>query len=159
MTTSTSKFEITEELKDILIVLMIEWIELNYQEAKETQQNKFKAYPVYKDEFKEPCDFYRDLIQCLFVSFSYNEKLVDFLIKKERIKDCHKMEILQYIIGFYKKTYNVRYVDDVLDWKQFNNFPYLLYHLMRVYVKNPDIEKIMFQILKCLDCNDTMQNK
>ena len=159
MTTSTSKFEITEELKDILIVLMIEWIELNYQEAKETQQNKFKAYPVYKDEFKEPCDFYRDLIQCLFVSFSYNEKLVDFLIKKERIKYCHKMEILQYIIGFYKKTYNVRYVDDVLDWKQFNNFPYLLYHLMRVYVKNPDIEKIMFQILKCLDCNDTMQNK
>ena len=88
---STSTFEITGELKDILGLLMIEWIELNYQEAKQIQQTKFETYPPYKDEFKEPCDFYRDLIQCLFVSFSYNEKLVDFIIKKEKIKDCHKM--------------------------------------------------------------------
>ena len=147
---STSTFEITGELKDILGLLMIEWIELNYQEAKQIQQTKFETYPPYKDEFKEPCDFYRDLIQCLFVSFSYNEKLVDFIIKKERIKDCHKMEILQYIIGFYKTKYNVRCIDDVLDWKQFNNLPYLLYHLMRVYVKNPNVEEMLFRILKCL---------
>jgi hypothetical protein len=147
---SKSTFEINQELKDILYLLMIEWIELNYQEAKQIQQTKFETYPPYKNEFKEPCDFYRDLIQILFVSFSYNEKLVDFIIKKEKIKDCHKIEILQYIIGFYKKTYNVRYIDDVLDWKQFNNLPYLLYHLMRVYVKNPNIEEMLFRILKCL---------
>ena len=144
-------FEIKEELKNILGLLMIEWIELKYQEAKEIQQTKFETYPAYKDEFKEPCDFYRDLTQILFVSYSYNEKLVDFITQKEKIKDCHKMEILQYIIGFYKKTYNVRYVDDVLDWKQFNNLPYLLYHLMRVYVKNANVEKTMFLILKDLD--------
>ena len=84
MTTLT--FEINGELKDILGLLMIEWIELNYQEAKEIQQNKFETYPPYKDEFKEPCDFYLDLMQILFVSFSYNEKLVDFIIKKETIK-------------------------------------------------------------------------
>ena len=150
MTTSILKFKITGELNDILVVLMIEWVELNYQEAKEIQQTKFETYPPYKNEFKEPNDFYRDLIHCLFVSFSYNEQLVDFIIKKETIKDCHKMEILQYIIGFYKTKYNVRCIDDVLDWKQFNNLPYLLYHLMRVYVKNPDIEKIMFTIIKSL---------
>ena len=147
---SRSTFEITGELKDILELLIIEWIELKYQEAKDIQQNRFDAYPPYKNEFKEPCDFYRDLIQILFISFSYNEQLVDFIIKKEKIKDCHKMEILQYIIGFYKTKYNVRCIDNVLDWKQFNNLPYLLYHLMRVYVKNPDIEKIVFLIIKSI---------
>ena len=147
---SRSTFEITGELKDILELLIIEWIELKYQEAKDIQQNRFDTYPPYKNEFKEPCDFYRDLIQILFISFSYNEQLVDFIIKKEKIKDCHKMEILQYIIGFYKTKYNVRCIDNVLDWKQFNNLPYLLYHLMRVYVKNPDIEKIVFLIIKSI---------
>jgi hypothetical protein len=60
------------------------------------------------------------------------------------------MAILQYIIGFYKTKYNVRCIDDVLDWKRFNNLPYLLYHLMRVYVKSTKVEEIMFLIIKSL---------
>ena len=49
---SRSTFEITGELKDILELLIIEWIELKYQEAKDIQQNRFDAYPPYKNEFK-----------------------------------------------------------------------------------------------------------
>lgn len=148
---STSSFEITGELNDILGLFIIEWVELNYKEVKKIQQTKFETYPPYKDEFKEPCDIYRDLIQMLFVSYSYNEKCVEHIIKREIVQDSHKIMILQYIIHFYKKKYNVRYIDDVLDWKQFNNLSYLLYHLIRIYVKNTRVEETLFLILRFLE--------
>ena len=69
-------------------------------------------------------------------------------MKQKKFKDCHKVPIIQYVIGYYKTVFNTRYVDDILNWKNFNKIAYLIEELIRVYVKDDIGEQVVFQIFE-----------
>ena len=151
-TMSSSSFKIVGELKEFIEQCIVDWIRLHYDNVKEIQQVRNETPSEYRRlHFRNPVDSYRELIELLF--HFYNESVVEYIIKQNILNDSHKIPILQYVIEYYKINYNTRYVDDILNWKKFNNISYLTRHLIRVYVREVFAEEMIFQIFEDLDNN------
>ena len=115
----TSSFPITGELKQMFEQFILEWIQLHYHEVKEIQRVRNETPSEYRRLFfKEKSDSYREMIEILFQM--YNREFVKYIMKQKKFKDCHKVPIIQYVIGYYKTVFNTRYVDDILNWKNFS---------------------------------------
>ena len=143
----TSSFPITGELKQMFEQFILEWIQLHYHEVKEIQRVRNETPSEYRRLFfKEKSDSYREMIEILFQM--YNREFVKYIMKQKKFKDCHKVPIIQYVIGYYKTVFNTRYVDDILNWKNFNKIAYLIEELIRVYVKDDIGEQVVFQIFE-----------
>ena len=143
----TSSFPLTGELKQMFEQFILEWIQLHYHEVKEIQRVRNETPSEYRRLFfKEKSDSYREMIEILFQM--YNREFVKYIMKQKKFKDCHKVPIIQYVIGYYKTVFNTRYVDDILNWKNFNKIAYLIEELIRVYVKDDIGEQVVFQIFE-----------
>ena len=147
-------FKIAGELKEIVEQFILEWIQLHYHEVKDIQQIRNKLLSEFRQLYlKQPRDTYRGMIDILF--HSYNEEVVNYIMKQKKIKNSHKIPIIQHVIEYYKTNFNTRYVDDILNWEKFDNLSYLVQHLMRIYVKDNVGEELIFQIFEGLE-NETV---
>ena len=127
----------SKEIAEMFEQFILEWIQLNYHEAKQIQQER---YPE-KNE--------RIIIHILFLS--YNTNIVRYILKRLKGTGCHKNSMIQYIIHYNQTVLDIQCVDDILDRKNIDNMLYLIQYMVCVCVKTPSILTMILQTFDDLE--------
>ena len=123
------------ELTKMFQQFILEWIQLNYHDAKKIQQERHNE----KND--------RELIQILFLSYYTN--IVAYILKT--LNGSHKNPMIQYIIHYHQTILDIRRVDDILERKQIDNMSYLIQYMVCICIKTPDILTMILQTFDDLE--------
>ena len=123
----------SEELNKMFEQFILEWIQLNYHDAKIIQQERHKD--CHKERNKEMND--RELIHILFLS--YHTTITKYILKQKKLKYYHKIPMIEYIVQYHKNIYNIQNVDYILDQTKTDNMSYLIQYMICVCIKTPAI--------------------
>ena len=121
------------ELAELFEQFILEWIQLNYYDAKKIQQERNKERIVIEKNDRE-------LIHILFLS--YHTNIVRYILKQKRLKSSHKNSMIQYIIHYHK---DIRNVDDILDQTKIDDMSYLIQYMVCICIKTPAILTMILQ--------------
>ena len=122
------------ELTEMFEQFILEWIQLNYYDAKKIQQERNKDRVVIEKNDRE-------LIHILFLS--YHTNIVRYIFK--RLKGSHKNDMIQYIIHYHQTILDIRNVDDILDQTKIDDMSYLIQYMVCICIKTPDILTMILQ--------------
>ena len=132
----------SEELNKMFEQFILEWIQLNYHDAKIIQQERHKD--CHTERNKELND--RELIHILFLS--YHTNIIKYILKQKKLKYYHKIPMIEYIVQYHQIIYNIQNLDDILEWKNVDKPSYLIQHLICIYIKTDKILKMMLQVFE-----------
>ena len=123
----------SEELNEMFEQFILEWIQLNYHDAKIIQQERHKV--CHTERNKEMND--KELIHILFLSYDTN--IIKYILKQKKLKYCHKNSMIEYIILYHQNIHNIQNVDDILDQTKIDDMTYLIQYMVCVCIKTPAI--------------------
>ena len=103
-----SSFKLSTELTQILNNSILEWIQLNYHEEKE----KTNRYYILKDNISIETHLSRILF------FHKVREFVTYILDNNKIKNSHKVPIIQCIIEYDKSKEGNYYIDSILQWEK-----------------------------------------
>lgn len=124
------------ELTEMFEQFILEWIQLNYYDAKKIQQERNKDRIVIEKNDRE-------LIHILFLS--YHTNIVRYILKHKSLKGSHKNSMIQYIIHYHQTILDIRNVDDILDQTKIDDMSYLIQYMVCICIKTPAILTMILQ--------------
>ena len=113
------------ELTELFEQFILEWIQLNYYDAKKIQQERNKEIITLEKNDRE-------LIHILFLS--YHTNIVRYIYK--RLKSSHKNDMIQYIIHYHQ---DICRAEDILDQTKIDDMSYLIQYMVCICIKTPAI--------------------
>jgi hypothetical protein len=119
------------ELTELFEQFILEWIQLNYYDAKKIQQERNKERIVIEKNDRE-------LIHILFLS--YHTNIVRYIYK--RLKSSHKNAMIQCIIHYHK---DICRAEDILDQTKIDDMSYLIQYMVCICIKTPAILTMILQ--------------
>lgn len=122
------------ELIEMFEQFILEWIQLNYYDAKKIQQERNKDRIVIDKNDRE-------LIHILFLS--YHTNIVRYIFKS--LKSSHKNVMIQYIIHYHQTMLDIRNVDDILDQTKIDDMSYLIQYMVCICIKTPAVLSMILQ--------------
>jgi len=122
------------EVTEMFEQFILEWIQLNYYDAKKIQQERNKERVVIEKNDRE-------LIHILFLS--YHTNIVRYILKT--LNRSHKNQMIQYIIHYHQTILDIRNVDDILDQTKIDDMSYLIQYMVCICIKTPAILTMILQ--------------
>ena len=119
------------ELTELFEQFILEWIQLNYYDAKKIQQERNKEIITLEKNDRE-------LIHILFLS--YHTNIVRYIYK--RLKSSHKNDMIQYIIHYHQ---DICRAEDILDQTKIDDMSYLIQYMVCICIKTPAILTMILQ--------------
>jgi hypothetical protein len=119
------------ELTELFEQIILEWIQLNYYDAKKIQQERNKEIITLEKNDRE-------LIHILFLS--YHTNIVRYIYK--RLKSSHKNSMIQYIIHYHQ---DICRAEDILDQTKIDDMSYLIQYMVCICIKTPAILTMILQ--------------
>ena len=119
------------ELAELFEQFILEWIQLNYYDAKKIQQERNKEIITLEKNDRE-------LIHILFLS--YHTNIVRYIYK--RLKSSHKNDMIQYIIHYHQ---DICRAEDILDQTKIDDMSYLIQYMVCICIKTPAILIMILQ--------------
>ena len=119
------------ELTELFEQFILEWIQLNYYDAKKIQQERNKEIITLEKNDRE-------LIHILFLS--YHTNIVRYIYK--RLKSSHKNDMIQYIIHYHQ---DICRAEDILDQTKIDDMSYLIQYMVCICIKTPTILTMILQ--------------
>lgn len=122
-----TKQTMSTELTEMFEQFILEWIQLNYYDAKQIQQERNKERVVIEKNDRE-------LIHILFLS--YHTNIVRYILKQKRLMGSHKNDMIQYIIHYHQ---DICRAEDILDQTKIDDMSYLIQYMVCICIKTPAI--------------------